>query len=289
MVRCRSEAAPGSSTQANLTMSDTGTLGFIGCGTLTEAVVTAIRRRTDGPRILVSPRSEAISRRLAADLPDVVRADSNAAVIAGSRTVVLAMRPQQLDDALAGLRFSAEQTVVSFVAKLSLADLRARVAPARDVCRVTPLPMIASGQGPVVLFPPIPAVEALFAGCGLLISAASEERMMAFGCASSLMSTYFEFQNTIVDWLETRGVDAEAASGYVASMLEGLAAAGMARRGAARRDLPGLHETKGGLNERCREGLMASGWFKELAAALDALDRKVSLLPGSNGLDAPRS
>jgi pyrroline-5-carboxylate reductase len=269
--------------------TDTGTLGFIGCGTLTEAVVRAIRRNGGGPPILLSPRSEALSLRLADEFSGVKRAASNADVLAGAHTIVLAMRPQQLDQALDGLRFSADQTVVSFVAKLSLDELRSRVSPARNVCRVTPLPMIAAGKGPIVLFPRIDAVARLFEGCGLVIEAASEEQVMAFGCASSLMSTYFQFQNTVVDWLETRGVDAAAASGYVASMLDGLAVSGMANQGAARLALPELHETKGGMNERCRHDLTVSGWFAEITAALDALDRKVSLLPGAPPPPAPPS
>jgi pyrroline-5-carboxylate reductase len=269
--------------------SDTGTLGFIGCGTLTEAVVRAIRRGGGGPPILLSPRSESLSARLAAELPRVTRAASNADVIAGSQTVVLAMRPQQIDQALDGLRFSAGQTVVSFVAKLNIDELRRRVAPAHEVCRVIPLTMIADGKGPIVLFPRIKTVARLFEGCGLVIEPQTEEQVTAFGCASAVMSTYFQFQNTVVDWLETRGIDPAAASGYVASMLEGLAATGMANQGAARMALPEMHETKGGLNEHCRRELTASGWFAAVTAALDSLDRKVSLLPESKGSGPSRS
>jgi pyrroline-5-carboxylate reductase len=270
-------------------LADAGTLGFIGCGTLTEAVVTAIRRDGGGPPILLSPRSDEVSRRLAAAFPGVTRAASNAEVVAGSRTVFLAMRPQQLDEALDGLRFAPGQTVVSFVAKLGLAELRDRVAPADEICRVTPLTMIAAGKGPVVLFPRLDAIARLFEGSGSVIEAATEEQMMAFGCASGVMSTYFQFQNTVVDWLQDRGIDADTASGYVASMLDGLAAAGMVHRGAARARLVELHETRGGLNERLREGLSASGWFAAFADALDGLDRNVSLRPPATDAAAPHS
>jgi pyrroline-5-carboxylate reductase len=251
----------------------TRTVGFIGCGTLSEAVITAIRNGGGKQPILVSPRSEATSRRLAAEVPGVERVESNAEVVARADIVVLAMRPQQLDEALAGLRFSAGQLVVSFVAKLGLMELKHRAAPARQVCRVTPLPMIAMGKGPVVLYPRLDAVARLFEGNGLVIAAASEDEMMAFGYASSLMSTYFQFQNTVVDWLESRGVAPGTASDYVASMGEGLAATGMATAVADRAALPERHETKAGLNERCRQTLMATGWFGELAAMLNRLEQ----------------
>lgn len=249
------------------------TVGFIGCGTLSEAVITAIRKGGGKQPILVSPRSEATSRRLAAEIPGVERMGSNAEVVARADMVVLAMRPQQLDEALAGLCFSEEQLVVSFVAKLSLMELKQRTAPARQACRVTPLPMIAMGKGPVVLYPRLNAVARLFEGNGLVIAAASEDEMMAFGYASSLMSTLLQFQNTIVDWLQTRGVAPGTASDYVASMCEGLAATGMATPSTDRAALPAQHETKAGLNERCRQTLMTSGWFGELAAMLDRLEQ----------------
>ena len=249
------------------------TVGFIGCGTLSEAVITAIRKGGSKQPILVSPRSEATSRRLAAAIPGVERVGSNAEVVARADMVVLAMRPQQLDEALADLCFSEDQLIVSFVAKLSLIELKHRTAPARQACRVTPLPMIAMGKGPVVLYPCLEAVARLFEGNGLVITAASEDEMMAFGYASSLMSTYFQLQNTVVDWLEARGVAPATASDYVTSMCEGLAATGTATSRADRAALPAQHETKAGLNERCRQTLMTSGWFGELATMLDRLEQ----------------
>ncbi|MDR3438641.1 NAD(P)-binding domain-containing protein [Telmatospirillum sp.] len=121
--------------------------------------------------IVVSPRSEVTSRRLAAEIPGVERAGSNADVVAQANLAVLAVRPQQLDDALAGLHFSEEQVIVSFVAKLSLTELTRRTAPARQICRATPLPMIAMGKGPVVLYPRLDAVAHLFEGGGQIVAA----------------------------------------------------------------------------------------------------------------------
>jgi pyrroline-5-carboxylate reductase len=262
------------------------TVGFIGCGTLTEAVITAIRRSGDRRTIVVSPRSQTVSRRLAAAFAGVERAASNAEVVARADIVVLAVRPQQLDEALDGLAFSPEQTIVSFVAKLPLDDLRRRVAPAHRVCRVTPLPMIAIGRGPVVVHPVIDSVVRLFAPDGRAIVARSEDEMMAFGYASSLMSTHLELQATIVDWLERRGVAAATAFDYVTAMFDGLAATAAATAAADRAGLPERHETPGGLNARCRATLAASGWFAELATMLDRLEQ-TSLEPRGDRRPSP--
>ena len=159
-------------------MANFGDIGFLGCGTLTEAVVRGLRLRSPKPVIRLSPRSEALSHRLAAEIPDVVREPSNQEVVRKSRIVILAVRPQQLEEVLEGLSFRKEQIVVSFLAKIPAARVAELVAPAQQVCRVTPLPSIAAHKGPIILFPSIPEVDALFQGLGDLVVAGSEEEIM---------------------------------------------------------------------------------------------------------------
>lgn len=257
------------------------TLGFVGTGTLTAAVVRAIRtQHGTAPDILLSPRSEAISRELAETLPNVVRTLSSADVVSASDTVVLAMRPQQFDEAVAGLPFRADQTVVSFLAGIPVADVAAKVAPARTVCRVTPLTTIALGLGPIVLHPVVPAVRTLFAPLGDVVEAADEAEMMALGCASGLLSTFFQVQATVAGWLERQGVPPDRASLYVRSMQRGLSETGYVDRVAGFPALVDAHETKAGLNARARSHLMDAGWFGEVETALDLLLRRTPLRSG---------
>ena len=83
-------------------------LGFLGAGAITDAVVQGMHAAgNEGHEIHLSPRSEARSRALAARYERVVREDSNAAVVAKSDIVFLAVRPQQMPE-LVGLRFRAE-------------------------------------------------------------------------------------------------------------------------------------------------------------------------------------
>ena len=124
-------------------------LGFIGAGAITDAVVQGLHAAGNaGHEIHLSPRSEARSRALAARYERVIREDSNAAVVAKSDIVFLAVRPQQMRE-LVGLRFRAEQTVVSFLAGTPIDQLRPFVAPAARLVRVVPLPCIRLRQGPI--------------------------------------------------------------------------------------------------------------------------------------------
>ena len=248
-----------------------GDIGFIGCGVLTEAVVRGIRARFSRPVIRLSPRSEAVSRRLAGEFPDVIREASNEDVVRRSQTVFLAIRPDQLEQALAGLTFREDQTVVSFVATAPVARIAALVAPAHRICRVTPLPGIARCKGPVILFPALPEIEALFQDLGDLIVARSEDEIRDLGSASGMMSQFFMLQQAMAVWLEARGVAPDAASLYVRSMLAMLGETALESPGVGFNALVDGHETPGGLNEHVRQSLAQAGVFDAYATALDSV------------------
>jgi pyrroline-5-carboxylate reductase len=249
-------------------------LGFIGTGTLTASVVEGLcMKYADGRRICVSPRSEEVSRQLADKFHQVKRAESNADVVEKSDMVFLAVRPPQVAEALEGLKFRREQIVVSFIGRLAAAEVARLVAPAATICRVMPVPPIARHKGPIVIYPAVEAVIELFTGLGHLIVASDEADLMMSTTSAALMSTYFQFQNTVIDWLTAQGVRRDKASLHVRSLLEGLADTGVRTPDEALEQLPPYHETKGGSNELARRFLTNEGWFDKLREALDVLNR----------------
>ena len=254
------------------------TIGFIGAGTLTESVVVALCEKfgTDLP-IVLSPRSQATSSRLAARYSNVSVASGNAEVVSRSKTVVLATRPQQIDEALQGIVFRPDHTVVSFIAKMTLAEVQERVRPASSACRVTPLPAIVLKKGPIVFFPPVDAVTDLFSGLGELIVASSEQEALALGDAAGLMSSYFQLQSGVIQWLAAHGASETNASRYTRTMLEALAATALHTPDEEQSLLVMRHETLGGLNARCREALTRARWFDQVESTLDSLCAKASL------------
>ena len=96
------------------------------------------------------------------------------------------------------------------------------------------------------------------------------------------MSTYYEIQNTVVDWMIARGIDEATAARYVTSELDGLATVGRATSLAELHDLPAEHQTKGGLNERVRDHMLAAGAFTALRDALDDVYDNARLRSGSD-------
>jgi pyrroline-5-carboxylate reductase len=253
-------------------------IGFLGVGTISEAMVRAMATREGGSdMLLLSPRSADRVERLAAEFAQCQRMGSNQDVVDSSDIVVLGMRPQQLDDALAGLRFRDDQVIASLIAGTPPSGIVPLVAPATRVCQLIPLPAIALRRGPLVISPPFPEVVAALEGLGEVVTLDDESLIRTLSCASAFMSTYYEMQNVLIDWIAAQGIDDSTASRYVRAELDGLAAVGWATPDADRADLPLEHQTKGGLNERVRARLMEIGWFDELVGAIDGVYRTAQL------------
>jgi pyrroline-5-carboxylate reductase len=240
-------------------------IGFIGTGTISAAMIEGVQSLPDAPEIVVSPRSEAMSRALAAKFRKVSRAESNAEV-ARADIVFLGMRPMHLGEALAGIEIGAGQIVASMVAGFALDDMRRRW-PKATICRFIPLPGIARGRGPMATYPEVPEIVKLMRPLGDLFVVAGEAKLH-FGGLNAFMSSYFELQRALIDAGVSAGLAEADVRGYVVSLLGMLADTAQRTPPEEFGALVEEHQTKGGLNERVRARLLADGWFDAPAAVL---------------------
>jgi pyrroline-5-carboxylate reductase len=251
------------------------TVGFVGVGTIASAVALAM---LDGPggselQVVLSPRSSTRSREVAARHPNAQVASDNQAVVEASDIVVVGVLPHQVADVCSSLTFRAEQVVVGLAAGWPPSRLAGVVAPAATVCQLIPLPMITLGVGPIVLHPATPQIERLLAGSGTLVVLEREDQIVVLSCASSIMSSYFAFANTTIEWAVSHGLDRMLAAGYVTAQLAGLSAEAASMDPAALPDAVADHETPGGLNEYVRTSLADRGFFDDIAGHLEQIYR----------------
>jgi len=248
-------------------------VGFVGVGAIATAIVEAL---VSGPHadeidIVLSPRSAPRSAELAERHRQVRVVSHNQQVVDAADIVILAVLPDQMAAVCSSLSFREDQIVVSLAAGWPPSLLAEHVDPATTVCQMIPLPMIALHTGPVVICPRVRQVEHLLEGCGDVVTLEREEDLIVLSCASATMSTFFEFEKTVIDWAIKRGVDAQAAKDYVGALFLGLATQVM-RTGLDRlSEMPQEHETPGGLNEYLRRSLTTANVFTELAGHLDYL------------------
>jgi pyrroline-5-carboxylate reductase len=245
------------------------TLGFLGTGTIAAAIVEGLESASSQYSFFLSPRNEATATRLASQFANVRVAHSNQAVLDGSDTVVLAVRPQIAHDVLSQLRFRPDHRIISLIPAVTLEYLRGVTAPSAAVTRAVPLPSAARRQSPTPIYPDDPAVKTLFSDLGLVIELDREEEFEAFTAATSIMSSYFRMAGTVADWMQREGVPTEKAHAFVSQILRGLAGAAAASPQSGFTELEADHQTAGGLNEQVLRSLIKAGVFKELDRALD--------------------
>ena len=251
-------------------------LGFIGCGTITAAIITGLNAAGHDEAIAVSPRNAQVATGLARRFAIVSVAATNQAVLDACDVAVLAVRPQVLAEVLAELRFRPDHQVISLVAATSLAYLRAATAPAAAVTRAVPMPMVARRQGPTAIYPASPVARTLFDALGSAIELSDEKRFDAFTAATALMASYFRFVDTAASWMSGQGVAPDQADRFVRELFWGVAGTAMATPERSLGELVEEHQTRGGINEQVRTHLEAKGVFTELAVALDGVRARLA-------------
>ena len=122
---------------------------------------------------------------------------------------------------LSGLSFRAGQSVLSTMAGVRIAPLRAAVAPAAGFCAMMPGHANAFGAGPSLLFPPDPAWQAFLSHLGPvhpLTDAAAFDIAAVFGAMSG--ASIF-LMRQLANWYAAQGLDQDSARRLVAETFRG--------------------------------------------------------------------
>jgi len=100
-------------------------IGFIGVGEISKAMVEGLSDGTEeAPPISLSPRNAATAAELAERFPNAMVRKDNQEVVDHSDIVLIALRRADRHDALAGLRISAEKTIVNVIPGVAADELR---------------------------------------------------------------------------------------------------------------------------------------------------------------------
>lgn len=253
------------------------TFGFVGTGTITEAVITGLcKTEFAGNRIAVSPRSETIARRLAERHANVMVGDSNQDVIDRSDLVFLAIRPQIAEEVVRELRFRPDHHVVSFIAATPLDKLAVWIDQPVRLTQAVPLPFVADLLGATAIYPPDESVAGIFSALGTAVEVKSKREYDLLAAGSAVMATYFGILNTVSGWLEDKGLSKDATGAYLRQLFSGLANAAQTKPDATFHTLIEEHSTKGGLNEQVLTDFLAGGGGRALADALDRVFERIT-------------
>ena len=248
-------------------------VGFIGTGRITRRLV----RGLDDPShsIAITRRSESVSSELADENPAIEVVETAQQVVDRSETVFVCLGADVAREVLPGLSFAPRQAVISVMAGMPLAELRAAVAPGDDVSVTIPMPVIEQGGCPLPVYPESAVLEALYGERNPVIPVADESALDPFWPVSGTVASLIEELRVFTSWLGERIGDADAAERYV-THLYGAQFAHLKTDGAGRLDAV-LQDLSigGGFNATLRERIEDSGHYGELRAGLDALYERV--------------
>ncbi|MFW6174908.1 MAG: pyrroline-5-carboxylate reductase [Chloroflexota bacterium] len=182
-------------------------LGFIGGGTMAEAIIAGIQRSGLGGDITVGEPVEARRADLERKYGVVVTAD-NAKAASGADIIVLAVKPQQLDAVVDQIKGTVkpEQTVLSILAGVKMHTLGVKLDHGR-VIRVMPNTPAQIGQGVCAwaASPEVPAPVRDFSGrmldtLGVQIYMEDEKYVdMALAVSASGPAYVFMFMESLID------------------------------------------------------------------------------------------
>jgi len=194
-------------------------IGIIGVGHLIQHVLPGLLKGVSSSEVLLSPRGAERSRKLAERYGCHV-AESNADVVDTCKTVIVAVRPMQVEEAVSGLPWRKEQRVLSFCAGVPVSVFAGHINGAR-VIRALPVTAAEFGESPTCIFPDEPAVQVLLNPCGPVLVLRSEDDFEV----ASVFGAYYGWVQALVGemagWAYDAGLDSETARRLVAAMTRG--------------------------------------------------------------------
>lgn len=252
-------------------------LGFIGTGSITEALVTSFCACPEPPeRITVSPRNRDKAMALANAFSQVRVAASNQQVLDESEWVFLAVLPERAQEILTTLSFRKDHKVISLLAGTALERVDRWISPARQPVRAIPMPFVTRHMGPIVICPHAPEVSKLLAPLGKIIPVETEHEFNKFAALSALMAPYYGLMHHVVEWARSADMNPVKAAGYTASMFGALSVLAQEQEDGDMEKMKKESITPGGLNELATQVIESQKGFAPWTDALVAIQERLT-------------
>ena len=252
-------------------------LGFIGTGKIASSVITGISNSNiKFKQIIVSPRNRKIANNLKKKFRKIYIAKNNQEVIDNSNWIFLSVTPKIGMKIIKDLKFKKNQTVISFISTINLAQLKKMVKVKLNIVRAIPLPPISLKKGPVPICPPNKSVKYFFDKIGSTIQIKNEKLSKNFWSTSGMMASYYDMLRVMSDWLVKKGVKRDDAQKYITSLFLALSEDAVVN---SRKDLKFLvkeSQTPKGLNEQGLKEMSKKGVYKSVINTLNSIYKRLN-------------
>jgi len=251
-------------------------LGFIGTGKIASSVIKGIcSSRISFTKIWISPRNKKIAGNLKKNFKKVIIAKNNQEIVDNCNWVFLSITPTVGHKIIKELKFKSNQTIISFISTITLAQLKKTIKVKAKIVRAIPLPPISLKKGPVPICPPNKKVKQFFDKVGTTIEIKNEKSSINFWATSGMMAPFYELLRVMTEWLVKKGVKRANVQKYITSLFLALSEDAVAN---SKKDLKYLvkeSQTPNGLNEQGVRELIKSGFYKKLEKTLNSLHKRL--------------
>ena len=252
-------------------------LGFIGTGKIASSVITGISNSNiKFKQIIVSPRNRKIANNLKKKFRKIYIAKNNQEVIDKSSWIFLSVTPNVGMKIIKNLKFKKNQTVISFISTINLAQLKKMVKVKLNFVRAIPLPPISLKKGPVPICPPNKSVKSFFDKIGSTIQIKNEKLSQNFWSTSGMMASYYDMLRVMSDWLVKKGIKRNDAQKYITSLFLALSEDAVVN---SKKDLKFLvkeSQTPKGLNEQGLKEMSKKGVYKSVINTLNSIHKRLN-------------
>ena len=173
------------------------------------------------------------------------------------------------------LKFKSNQTIISFISTIALAELKKMINTKVNIVRAIPLPPISLKQGPIPICPPNRKVKDFFNHLGSVIEIKNEKLSINFWATSGMMASYYDVLRSMSDWLTKKGIKKYDAQKYITSLFLALSQDALAN---SKKDLKYLvkdSQTPKGLNEQGLKEMSKKRVYKSIVETLNSIYKKL--------------
>ena len=252
-------------------------IGFIGTGKIASSVITGIcKSKIFTNKIFISSRNNKIAKNLKKKFKRIVIVKDNQEIIDNCNWVFLSITPNVGQRIIKELKFKSNQTIISFISTITLAQLKKAIKVKAKIIRAIPLPPISLKKGPIPICPPNKKVREFFNKIGTTVEIKNEKTSINFWSISGMMASFYELLRVMIDWLVKKGVKRNDAQKYITSLFLALSEDAVVNSKKDLRYLVKESQTPKGLNEQGVKELTKAGFYKSLDKTLNNIHKRLN-------------
>jgi pyrroline-5-carboxylate reductase len=207
-------------------------VGFIGAGNMGYAIMKGIKgsSKADDIQLYAYDKAEAMLERL--DELKAVKCKSSAEVVKSSEYVFLAIKPQQLDEVLGAIRSEVTKNtvIISICAGITDEYIASQTVEGAKVVLVMPNTPLLLGEGATALSRSDSVTDEefkfvceIFGSCGIYAVVPKDKMKEIIAINGSSPAFIYLFAKAFIDYAESEGIDAAAATELFSQSLIGSA------------------------------------------------------------------